>query len=152
MTFGGAVNESTASQSRTGSDGVAVLPLALILVLACTVAFLAMHETDMHTWRRVGDIDAAAFLLLLGGLVFPLATVVACRMEGLREPRPTDHFRQCSLLYAVVVLGTLALGAGREGRGSLGYAIGAVAVAAALLGVLANAVTLTAQGRRARAI
>ncbi len=146
------MSESTAARSRASSDGVAVLPLALILVLTCTVAYLAMHETHMHAWRRVGDIDAAACLLLIGGLVFPLATVVACRMEGLREPRPTDHFRQCSLLYAVVVLGTVTLGTGGEGRGSLGYAIGAIAVAAGFLGVVANAVTLTAQGRRARAI
>jgi peptidoglycan/LPS O-acetylase OafA/YrhL len=152
MTIGGAVSESTASPSRANSDGVAVLPLALILVLTCTVAYLAMHETDMHTWRRVGDIDAAACLLLIGGLVFPVATILACRMEGLRKPRRTDHFRQCSLLYAVVVLGTLTLATASEGRGSLGYAIGAIAVAAALLGVLANAVTLTAQVRRARAI
>ena len=146
------MSESTPSQTRANSDGVAVLPLALILVLTCTVAYLAMHETDMHTWRRVGDIDAAACLLLIGGFVFPLATIVACRMEGLREPRRTDHFRQCSLLYAVVVLGTLTLSTGSEGRGSLGYAIGAIAVAGALLGAVANALTLTAQGRHARAI
>jgi len=146
------VSESTATRSRASSDGVAVLPLALILVLTSTVAYLAMHETSMHTWRRVGDIDAAACLLLIGGLVFPLATVVACRMEGLREPRPTDHFRQCSLLYAVIVLGTLTLGTGGEGRGSLGYAIGAIAVAAALIGVVANGVTLTAERRRAGGI
>jgi hypothetical protein len=145
------VSESTETRNKT-NDGVAVLPLALILVLSSTVAYVATHEASMHTWRRVGDIDAAACLLLIGGLVFPLATVVACRMEGLREPRPTDHLRQCSLLYAVIVLGTLTLGAGREGRGSLGYAIGVIAVAAAFLGVVANAVTLGAQRKRARAI
>ena len=146
------MNESTPSRTRANSDAVAVLPLALFLVLTCTVVYLAMHETDMHTWRRVGDIDAAVCLLLIGGFVFPLATIAAGRMEGLREPRRTDHFRQCSLLYTVVVLGTLTLSTGSEGRGSLGYAIGAIAVAGALLGVVANALTLTAQGRHARAI
>src|SRR4051812_37568510 len=127
MTIGGAVSGLTATRSRASSDGVAVLPLALLLVLTCTVVYIATHEADLHTWRRVGDIDATACLLLIGGLVFPLATVVACRMEGLREARPTDHFRQCSLLYAFIVLGTLMLSIGGEGRGSLGYAIGALA-------------------------
>ena len=69
--------------SQVQRSGVAVLPLALILVLACTVAYLAMHETDMHTWRLVGDIDAAVCLLLVGGLLFRLATILACRMEEL---------------------------------------------------------------------
>ena len=141
------MSESTPSQTRANSDGVAVLPLALILVLTCTIAYLATHETNMHTWRRVGDIDAAACLLLIGGFVFPLASILACRMEGLSQPRRTDHFRQCSLLYAVVVLGALMLYTNSEGRGSLGYGIGAIGVVAALVGVVANAVTLATQGR-----
>ena len=146
------MSELMATRTRKTSDGVAVLALALMLVLAGTLAYLATREPNMHTWRLVGDIDAAAFLVVLGGLAFPVATILACRIEGLANPSPIDHLRQCSVLYAAVVVGTLALLAGAENRGSLGYAIGALAVAGALVGVVANAATLAARGRRARAI
>jgi hypothetical protein len=145
-----AVGESAISRSRWNSGGAAALPLALILVLSGTVAYLSMHETDMHTWRRVGDIDAVACVLVLGGLLFPLATIVACRMEELKAPHLADHFRQSSILYALVVLGALALVGGKENQGSLGYAIAATGVIGAMLGIVANVVTLAARGRRAR--
>jgi cytochrome bd-type quinol oxidase subunit 2 len=136
---------------RERLEGVAVLGVAMVSVLAGTVAYIASRAPYLHTWRFVGDVDAGVGLLVIGGLIFPLATVLACRVERLRAPRRSDHFRQCSLLYAAFVLGGLALAADRDGSGSLGFAISAVAVAAGLVGVIANALTLAARASRARA-
>ena len=137
------------ARGRTRWEGVAVLGVAMVMVLAVTIAYIASREPYLHTGRFVGDVDAGAGLLVIGGLVFPLATVVACRVERVRAPRASDHLRQCSLLYAAFVLGGITLAAGRDGSGSLGFAIGTVAVAAGLVGVIANALTLAARASRA---
>jgi hypothetical protein len=140
-----------AAGGRERWEGVAVVGVAMVAVLAGTVAYIASRGPYLHTWHFVGDVDAGAALFVIGGLVFPLATVLACRVERVLVPRVNDHFRQSSLLYAASVLGGLVLLAARDGSGSLGFAIGALAVAAGLVGALANALTLAARAHRARA-
>jgi hypothetical protein len=146
------VTEMMAARSKGKGDAIAVLPAALVLVLSGTLAYLGIRQATMHTWRFIGDVDAAVALVVLGGLAFPAATVFACRIDGLANPRLTDHFRQSALLYAGVVVGALVLATRVENQGSLGYAIGTIGATAALIGIVANAVTLAVRSRRARAI
>ena len=141
------------ARKTVGANGMAVMPVATVLVVVLALVYMfTLSAAGMHTWLLMGDIDIAGALLLGGALLFPLATTFACRVDGISSPRAVDHFRQCSLLYALVIVGALMLVKGSESRGSVGYGIGVVVVVAGLIGVFMNALTLTFRAMRARAI
>jgi hypothetical protein len=83
--------------------GGALLAVALLVVNGGTVAYLMAIEPTSHTWRFVGDIDAAGALLTLGAAVFPAATALACRLERCAVPRFFDHLRHCAVLYLLTL-------------------------------------------------
>ena len=147
------MTQTTALTKRVSADGIAVMPVATVFVVVLALAYMStLAPAGMHTLFVMGDIDTVAALFVAGGLIFPLATAFACRMDHLIRPRAVDHFRQCSLLYAGIVLGALALVRASDSRGSVGYGVAGVVVVAALIGVSTNALTLAVRAIRARAI
>jgi hypothetical protein len=115
------------------------------------MAFMMAIDPTYHTWRAVGDIDAAGALLTLGAAAFPAATALACRLERCAVPRLLDHLRHCAILYFLLVAYVLfLLPARHEHGGSLGFAVFTVSAAGALIGIAANALTLAWLARRAR--
>lgn len=124
--------------------GPAVLLGAVCIVDGGALAYLiATDGQSSHTWRAVGDLDAAAALGVLGALFFPAATIAACRLEGDRLPRIRDHFRHCAFLYAAAAVFLAYVWPNRESTGgSLGFAMMMVLAAGAAVGIAANAVTL----------
>ncbi len=124
--------------------GAAMLLLALCIAAGGTVAYLIAKEGHpAHSWRAVGDLDALGALAVLGAACFPLATVVACRLEGTGVPRLRDHFRQSALLYVAVAifLSIVWPTRGTDGE-SLGFAVLAMMTAGAIVGIALNAMTL----------
>jgi hypothetical protein len=130
-----------------------VLPVTVVLVVVLALTYVStISPAGLHTWVLMGDVDTAAALVVAGSLFFPAATNIACRLDRLGLPRISDHFKQCSLLYVVVIVGTVALVRGRDARGSVGYGVGGVVAVAASIGIIVNAITLLVRRWRARAI
>lgn len=136
------VNQSTGFADRT----VSVWPIATALVVNCMAAlgYVIAREPYLHAWRAMGDIDAGAALLVTGAVLYPLATVRASRDAPSEALGARMHFRQSLMPYMVIGAGALvALLTRSEAGGSLGFAAGLLGIAAAVVAVVLNGLTIT---------
>lgn len=115
------------------------------LVFTFSMAGVAMMEKTigLHTWRRVGDIDAAIFILTFGIIGFGLATKLLSRFEAVSKPGMLDHLRQSALLYLVASsAGVSMLLYYTEGNGALLYGYSTALFSASVVGIVINAYIL----------
>jgi uncharacterized membrane protein YvlD (DUF360 family) len=121
------------------------------IVLALLILVIdAVHQGwVLHTLYREGDIDLAVATLVIGGLVFPTATLVLARLTGSRLPELNDHIRQSAGVYAIIICTAVYVTTQGEQRDSLGYAVAAAACLLGLYAVTLNGLVLWRQRRRA---
>ena len=126
---------------------VAAVPLVLAFVV--TSVTVVEGTIGLHTWRRVGDVDAVIALAWGSATVFAPLTSFLTRREGVQFPRAIDHLRQTGLLYLLGGLsGTwLALRYGNL-NGALSYAYVVTLFGVTVSGVMVNAMTLAVNRAR----
>lgn len=122
-----------------------LLPLAVPAVFVAVVFVVAWRErhVGLHSFWRMGFIDAAVALIVVGGFVFAAATLWLVRTERLVLPRLTDHLRHSALLYlgGAPLLIALVTNYPAQANG-LAYGLAGLAFTAVLLAVATNGLVL----------
>lgn len=120
----------------------------LVLGVSLWMAQLVAQHWVLHTLFRKGDLDLAAACLSAGALIFPAATLVLRKLNGLFQPWWVDHLRQCAGVYLVLVGSTAYLiGAYADHRDGLGYGVVAGAFVVSVYAVVVNGLVLWGSGR-----
>ena len=83
------------------------VPLIVGSIAVVSVVERSIGFDNFTTFRYIGDVVAAASVLMIGGFVFGLQSQFLMWFEQLRMPTLRDHLRHCVALY--VLLGTLAV-------------------------------------------
>lgn len=119
--------------------------VALVMVIA-TIE----RTTGLHTWLRIGDIDAALGLVVIGTPAFVGSTLLMMRLESSAEFGSRSHLRQCLLLYLGGIALAVALIMNRAQHGGLAFAYVFMLFATSVYAILMNGLTLVVAGRRRR--
>lgn len=130
-----------------------ILAAAVSVVFSLVAAIILSIENTIgaHTWSRVGDIDGAIALLIIGMFVFSLATLLSMRLEKVQVPTVGDHFRHSSLLYVIAfVVGYWLISTYDNLNGALQYGYTVAFFASAIFGILINGLTLACSKLRQR--
>lgn len=118
--------------------------LAYMTVLALSLLVVGTVERlwTPHSWYSKGDVDAVVACLFLGTVIFPLATLVMARLDGLQQPAFADHIRQSAAVYALTIASGVIVVADAEQRHSLGFGVAAGALLLGLYAAALNRVVL----------
>lgn len=126
----------------------ATVPVVFAVALAAVIS--VESTVGLHTWVRVGDIDAGVGLLVGGVLVFVPATVLLRRADHPADAIWLRHFRHSAVLYAIALLLAASLIARFEHHNGLLYGYTAMLFLATCFGIAMNASTHWFMARRHR--
>lgn len=85
-----------------------IYPVFLIPIFIITLLVVTFSERVYgFIFPGTGEVESLLTIALAGGLLLSVANMIMQKIEGLEEPQAEDHFRQSSLLYIGILLGTL---------------------------------------------
>lgn len=126
----------------------ALSTIAVFVLMGIAVVFLE-RSVGLHTWRRVGDIDAVAVLIAAGIPVFFTVTRLLVRFDELHRWYFHTHLRHCALLYlSAILLAAVLVVYYQTLNAALQYAYVAGLFASCVLAILTNGITLFLFRRR----
>lgn len=119
--------------------------LSLIVLLLSIFLISIIEDTwGLHTLFRVGDIDMVVSILIIGGIIFGLATRTLVAYERGVKSVFTKHIHQSFILYlAVGILGYKYMASAAYTSTGLGTAVYTLAIGVFIVGILSNIAVLS---------
>ena len=82
---------------------------ACVAVVTIFTVILVERTTGLHVFLRMGDVDFVVALFVWGGIIFFFGNKILFHIARIEVPTFADHFRQCALLYPLLVIFGIAV-------------------------------------------
>jgi len=130
-----------------------ISPIIYFTALLLAVFIGIIIDTLLNPVITDGDIGYGMSLLpgielphivgLIAIIFFILTAIIINRIEGLKKPKISDHFRQCGVFYVLVpILTVMLIIMDREYRYSITWALSIVFLGLTVLAIFINGIYL----------